>query len=54
MKIAVVGCTGNLGGSIIRCILNRSDVELGAVVARKGNPHVGKEISELVGGKCNQ
>ena len=53
MKIAVVGCTGNLGSSIVKCILSRSDVELGAVVARKGNPYVGKEISELVGGKCN-
>ena len=53
MKIAVVGCTGNLGSSIVKCILSRSDVELGAVVARKGNPYAGKEISELVGGKCN-
>ena len=53
MKIAVVGCTGNLGSSIVKCILSRSDVELGAVVARKGNSYVGKEISELVGGKCN-
>lgn len=53
MKIAVIGCTGNLGSSIVKCILSRSDVELGAVVARKGNPHVGKEISELLGGTCD-
>jgi len=53
MKIAVVGCTGNLGSSIVKCILSRTDVELGAAVARKGNSFVGKEISELVGGKCD-
>ena len=53
MKIAVVGCTGNLGGSIVKCILSRNDAELGAAVARKGNSFVGKEISELVGGKCD-
>ena len=53
MKIAVVGCTGNLGSSIVKCILSRSDVELGAVVARKGNPYVGKGISELLGGTCD-
>ena len=50
VKIAVVGCTGQLGGSIVKGILGRNDVALGAAVARKGNPFVGKELSELVGG----
>lgn len=53
IKIAVVGCTGNLGSSIVKNILGRDDVELGAVIGRKGNPLVGKEISELVGGTCS-
>lgn len=53
IKIAVVGCTGKLGSSIVKGILSRTDVELGAVVGRKGNTFVGKEISELVGGTCN-
>ena len=52
VKIAVVGCTGNLGSSIVKTILNRNDVELGCAVARKGNQFVGKTVSGFLGGKC--
>ncbi len=51
IKIAVVGCTGKLGSSIIKKISNRADAEVGYAVARTGNSHVGSKLSELIGGK---
>ena len=53
IKIAVVGCTGLLGSSIVKNILDRDDVELSAAVARKGNAFVGKTVSEVIGRKCD-
>lgn len=52
IKIAVVGCTGNLGSAIVKNILGRNDVKLGSAIARTGHPLVGKMISEMVGGTC--
>jgi len=51
LKLAIVGCTGKLGSTILKNILQRSDVEIGAAIARKGNLYVGRPISELIGGK---
>lgn len=51
LKIAIVGCTGKLGSAIIKNALNRTDIEVGYAVARKGNQFVGRSISELIGGK---
>lgn len=50
-KIAIVGCTGKLGSAILKNALNRADVQVSYAIARKGNPFVGRAISELVGGK---
>lgn len=50
IKVAVVGCTGKLGSSIMRNILKREDVELCYAIARRGNRFVGKSISEIIGG----
>lgn len=52
IHIAVVGCTGKLGGIIMKNILNRQDVSLKYAIARKGNTFVGKSISDVIGGKC--
>lgn len=52
IKIAVVGCTGKLGGVIIQNILKRKDVALSYAVARKGNAYVGKNMSAVIGGNC--
>lgn len=50
-KIAVVGCTGKLGCSIMKNILGRADASLAYAVARKGNQYVGQDISVLLGGQ---
>lgn len=50
MKIAVVGCTGKLGTTIMKNILNRENLILSYAIARRGNQYVGKSISELIGG----
>lgn len=50
MKIAVVGCTGKLGTTIMKNILNRENLILSYAIARRGNQYVGKSISEFIGG----
>lgn len=49
-KIAIVGCTGKLGSSILKNALARKDVEVSHAIARKGNKFAGHRIAELVGG----
>ena len=51
IKIAIVGCTGKLGSAIMTNALKSTDVEVCYAVARKGNPFVGRSVSELIGGK---
>lgn len=50
MNIAVVGCTGKLGSTIIKNIMNREDVDLSHAIARSGNQYAGRCISEIIGG----
>ena len=49
IRIAIVGCTGKLGRTIMKNALNRKDIEVSYAIARKGNQFVGQTISELVG-----
>lgn len=51
IKIAIIGCTGKLGNAIMKNALKGTDIELQYAIARKGNQFVGKNISELIGGK---
>ena len=51
MKIAVVGCTGKLGSSIMKNIQKRNDETLAYAIAREGNAFVGQEISAIIGGQ---
>ena len=49
VKTAIVGCTGKLGKAIMKTIFNRTDIKVCYAIARKGNPYVGRKISELTG-----
>lgn len=49
INVGVVGCTGKLGRMIIKDTVNRTDIKISDVIARKGNPYVGHNISEIVG-----
>lgn len=49
VRVAVVGCTGKLGGMIIKDSLHKSDIEVCYAIARKGNKYVGHNMSELLG-----
>lgn len=49
-KIAIVGCTGKLGSAIMKNALKSTDIEVRYAITRKGNQHVGKSISEFIGG----
>jgi len=53
VKIAIVGCTGKLSNAIMKTALKSTDVEISYAIARKGNPFVGRNISELIGGKSD-
>lgn len=53
IKIAIVGCTGKLGSAIMRNALKSADVKVCYAIARKGNSFVGKNVSELIGGRSD-
>lgn len=50
LKIGIVGGTGRLGSLIIKAIMDDGESEVGAVVGRPGNPFIGRDIGELIGG----
>ena len=49
IKIAIVGCTGKLGKAIMKTVFSRTDIKVCYAIARKGNPYVGRKITELTG-----
>ncbi|WP_254474716.1 4-hydroxy-tetrahydrodipicolinate reductase [Bartonella sp. B1098] len=49
MRLTVVGANGRMGRELITAIRQRKDVELCAVLVRKGSPFVGKDASTLIG-----
>ncbi|WP_375610807.1 MULTISPECIES: 4-hydroxy-tetrahydrodipicolinate reductase [unclassified Bartonella] len=49
MRLTVVGANGRMGCELITAIQQRKDVELCAVLVRKGSPFVGKDASALIG-----
>ncbi|WP_375679803.1 4-hydroxy-tetrahydrodipicolinate reductase [Bartonella sp. AP7XZML] len=49
MRLTVVGANGRMGRELITAIQQRRDVELCAVLVRKGSPFVGKDASALIG-----
>ena len=53
IKLAIVGCTGKLGSAIMKNTLSNKTVEVAYAIARNGNQYVGKNISELIGGKSD-
>ena len=53
IKVAIVGCTGKLGNAIMKNALKNMEVGVCYAIARKGNQFVGKNISELIGGRSD-
>ena len=49
LKVGVVGCTGKLGGMVIKDAVERPEIEIAYAIARQGNQYVGHNVSELVG-----
>ncbi|WP_142417170.1 4-hydroxy-tetrahydrodipicolinate reductase [Bartonella massiliensis] len=49
MRLTVVGANGRMGRELITTIRQRKDVELCAVLVRKGSSFVGKDVSALIG-----
>ncbi|PIT69728.1 4-hydroxy-tetrahydrodipicolinate reductase [Bartonella tribocorum] len=49
MRLTVVGANGRMGCELITAIRQRKDVELCAVLVRKGSAFVGKDAGALIG-----
>lgn len=49
IRIAIVGCTGKLGRTVMMNAMKRKDIEVSYAIARKGNRFVGQTISEFLG-----
>ncbi|WP_019219010.1 4-hydroxy-tetrahydrodipicolinate reductase [Bartonella florencae] len=49
MRLTVVGANGRMGRALIAAIQQRKDVELCAVLVRKGSPFVNKDAGTLIG-----
>ncbi len=48
MRLTVVGANGRMGRALIAAIQQRKDIELCAVLVRKGSPFVNKDASILI------
>ncbi|WP_438447822.1 4-hydroxy-tetrahydrodipicolinate reductase [Gorillibacterium sp. sgz5001074] len=51
IRAAVIGGTGKLGRDILAVLEGDGEMEAAAVVARKGNPYVGRDLAVLTGGR---
>ena len=49
IRIAIVGCTGKLGRTVMMNAVKSKDIEVSYAIARKGNQFVGLTISEFLG-----
>ncbi|MBL4585079.1 MAG: 4-hydroxy-tetrahydrodipicolinate reductase [Pseudomonadales bacterium] len=49
MKIAVAGCSGRMGRTLVEAICQSPDVELGAATVRAGSSLLSVDVGELVG-----
>ena len=52
MKLAIAGSGGRMGRTLIECILDAADLELGVALEAAGSPLIGKDAGELVGKPC--
>lgn len=48
IRVGIVGGTGKLGSDIIRLLMDHNEITLGAVIARKINPFVGKDVGSII------
>ena len=53
LNIAIVGCTGKLGSTIMKNTYKNEDVKICGAIARKGNPFVGQKVSALTGSESD-
>ncbi|WP_455481702.1 4-hydroxy-tetrahydrodipicolinate reductase [Bartonella sp. B35(2025)] len=51
MRLTVVGGNGKMGRELIAAIQRRNDIELCAVLVRKGSPLAGRDVSTLIDSK---
>ena len=45
LRVALLGATGRMGGSLLRCLPEFEGLSLVAAVVRAGNPHLGQDAA---------
>lgn len=51
-KIAVAGCTGRMGRTLLEAIANAPDLQLAVALERAENNYLNKDAGELIGAQC--
>ena len=52
MRIAIAGCSGRMGRTLIEAVLNAGDMQLAAALEQPDSPFLGKDAGEFVGAPC--
>ncbi|MGZ0019206.1 4-hydroxy-tetrahydrodipicolinate reductase [Nitrosomonas sp. wSCUT-2] len=51
-KIAIAGCSGRMGRTLLEAVAQAPDLQLAAALERPGNPYLNKDAGELAGIHC--
>ena len=51
-KIAIAGCSGRMGRTLLEAVTQAPDLQLGAALERTGSPYLNKDAGELIGAGC--
>ena len=52
-KIAVAGCSGRMGRTLLEAIANAPDLQLSVALERADSNYLNKDAGERIGGQCN-
>lgn len=51
-KIAIAGCSGRMGRTLLEAVAQAPDLQLAAALERTGSPYLNKDAGELIGAGC--
>ncbi|PSJ18218.1 4-hydroxy-tetrahydrodipicolinate reductase [Nitrosomonas supralitoralis] len=51
-KIAIAGCSGRMGRTLLEAVTQAPDMKLTAALERTGSPYLNKDAGELIGAHC--
>lgn len=51
-KIAIAGCSGRMGRTLLEAVTQAPDLQLAAALERTGSPYLNRDAGELIGASC--